>query len=139
MQRRDFLQMLGLGGAATALSPDFVQQTNEQMNYGSMIGKPLGSHPMSLGEQIARAKHDYGHFMGIGKADFIRRTIKDWRDDGHFYDHKNVDPDIQDMKSWSKSTKIRVHMERRAELRWRLNEKNMLDRISTLLGMEEKA
>lgn len=139
MLRRNFLQMLGIGGAAsTMLGDDFpVKQYAVQ---GAAFGRsvPTSLQELPLGEQLASARRDYERFTARGKASFVSSMLKEWRDEGHYTHYDHIDPDLQDMKSWSRSTKLRVHMERKAEARWHSNERYLLNHISSLLGMEKK-
>lgn len=140
MLRRNFLQMLGIGGAASSvLANDFpVKQYSAK---GSSLGPsifPTTLQETPLVEQVAHARREYEMFTQGGKYAFIQRTIRDWKEDGVVFKYEDLDQDLQDMKSWSKVTKLRVHMERKAEHRWRSSERYLVDRISSLLGMEKK-
>lgn len=140
MLRRNFLQMLGLGGAASSvLASDFPvkQYSAKGFSLGSQA-LPTSLQELPLGEQLASARRDYERFTARGKASFVSSMLKEWRDDGHYTHYDHIDPDLQDMKSWSRSTKLRVHMERKAEARWHSNERYLLNHISSLLGMEKK-
>ena len=79
MMRRGFLQILGLGSAATVMgAPDVQQYSTQGMHFGTKGLIPIGT-TMSLPEQIANARREYAGFMETGRLLSLAASVNGGR------------------------------------------------------------
>ena len=143
MNRRSMLGMLGLGAAvgpsvakemyATGTSSPAIGYTG---NMRSDIPVPQ-EIPWDPVESLASAKRELAELTG-DKASIIKRYMESDLYDYHMgysnYKLENIDADIRCMKSFSESTKVRMHIERRAMRRYEMNRASVLERIESIIG-----
>ena len=137
MLRRTFLRAFGLGGAGVALgaiehpqmAPPPVYQ-NIGLVAGTQWKESLGAGP-SLIEQVNRLRKE---LSGLDdKEDFISRYVVNMKSDIGYTRAQDVDADIAALKSFSDVAKLRMHMRRKAELRWEERRNSLAMHIAQIL------
>ena len=134
MNRRSMLSMLGFGAAAgPALGEQAVKQwsttTSPPIGYISTAGDsvPVCENPAQI---VMNLKSDYAKMTGDKSAwieDYIRRELEEVFRYGNY--NSTIDPDIQAMKSFSQSAKIRMSIKRKAERRYEESKNGLLDNM----------
>lgn len=143
MNRRSMLGMLGIGAAA---GPSVAE---------SLINKNPSSSPIPMSDYgeyavkstceivedpIARLANLREQYNAITKdrdawiSDYIQRDMTDYMDGYSGMDINRVDPDIRAMRSISESSKIRMHMYRKANRRYNSIVSNLFKDIERLVG-----
>ena len=136
MLRRTFLSVLGLGGAGVALGASGHPQMapppypNIGLVAGTQWKESLGAGP-SLIEQVNRLRKE---LSGLDdKEDFISRYVVNMKSDMGYTRAQDVDADIAALKSFSDVAKLRMHMRRKAELRWEERRNSLAMHIAQIL------
>lgn len=137
--------MLGLLGLGAAAGPSVAQEAFNSISIGSqgntivptayLENKETALACWSPAEQLAEARKEYEMFMDTDKwiADYIAR---EWEDHTAGYNPiriADIDSDIRNMKSFSESSKIRMHIKRKALRRLRTGRESIVTRIQRLM------
>jgi hypothetical protein len=136
--------MLGLLGLGAAAGPSVAQEAFNSISIGSQgntivptayLDKETALACWSPAEQLAEARKEYEMLMDTDKwiADYIAR---EWEDHTAGYNPiriADIDSDIRNMKSFSESSKIRMHIKRKALRRLRTGRESIVTRIQRLM------
>jgi len=137
--------MLGLLGLGAAAGPSVAQEAFNSIGYTSGSGVVVPSTSSAEvydkiacwtpAEQLAEARKEYEMIMDTDKwiADYIAR---EW--DEHMAGYNpiritDIDSDIRNMKSFSESAKIRMHIKRKAMRRLHNSRESIVTRIQRLM------
>ena len=142
MNRRGVLGMLGLGAAAgPAVAKEMIYKTSYP-SPGLSTPSTLGSQyhdqaiPWDPVEQLAHVRKEYDLMVGDQSrymAERISGMYFDYINGYATYNMNSIDPDIRNMKSFSESAKIRMHIERRVKRDYESTKNNLWERIQNLL------
>jgi hypothetical protein len=138
MNRRGVLGILGLGAAA---GPALISQGATPAIYstsGSYSGKDNITEGIAWSpvEQLADARKEYALLTGDREkwvADWFAREWEEYQNGYSSYRLENIDADIRNMKSFSETAKVRMHIMRRAERRADSYTRNTFERIQQLM------
>jgi hypothetical protein len=139
MNRRGLLGLLGLGVAA---GPSVAGEMMNKTSYpspgilGTQGGNIEQAVPWDPVEQLAYVRKEYDLMVGDQSrymAERISGMYYDYINGYASYNMKSIDPDIRNMKSFSESAKIRMHIERRVKRDYESTKNNLWDRIQKLL------
>lgn len=137
--------MLGLLGLGAAAGPSVAQEAFNSISIGSQGSTVVPTDYINKGavldacwspvEQLAEARKEYDMLMDTDKwiADYIAR---EWNEHIAGYNPiriTDIDSDIRNMKSFSESAKIRMHVKRRAMHRLHNSRENVISRIQRLM------
>ena len=135
--------MLGLLGLGAAAGPSVAQEAFNSISTGSQGSTVVPTDYIkdsaiacwSPAEQLAEARKEYDMLMDTDKwiADYIAR---EWDEHvGGFNPIRitDIDSDIRNMKSFSESAKIRMHIKRKALRRLRTGRESVMLRIQRLI------
>jgi hypothetical protein len=142
MNRRGVLGMLGLGAAvgpavvSNAVSPAFPEFGNDYV-FGHSIKKESNEtiqwNPV---ENLASAKREYDMMTGDSSkwiAEYAAREWDEYINGYNPYRNDNIDPDIRNMRSFSETAKMRMHIERKAKRKLESNKNHVWSRIQQLM------
>ena len=142
MNRRSMLGMLGLGAAvgpavvSNAVSPAFPTGTANYDNVTPMKGSVEGGIPWNPVENLASAKREYDMMTGDSSKWIAEYAAREWEEyiNGYSpYRNDNIDPDIRNMRSFSETAKMRMHIERKAKRKLESNKNHVWSRIQQLM------
>jgi hypothetical protein len=144
MNRRGVLGILGIGAAAgPALISQSVEATpailgSQGITSGFFSGKDNMTEAIAWNpvEQLADARREYALLTGDREkwvADWFTREWEEYQNGYSSYRIENIDADIRNMKSFSETAKVRMHIMRRAERRADSYTRNTFERIQQLL------
>ena len=137
--------MLGILGLGAAAGPSVAQEAFNSISIGSQGNTIVPTAYLdkeetalacwSPAEQLAEARKEYEMLMDTDKwiADYIAR---EWEDHTAGYNPiriADIDSDIRNMKSFSESAKIRMHIKRKALRRLRAGKESIVTRIQRLM------
>ena len=136
MLRRNFLTMLGLGGAATAVGtsaplvdPSEHWKAMQHTSMGMVWGRQDDEKHI---EDIRRMLFDYDDIEAA-----IERTTTSILQDADKDDFRYLDPDIAAMKSFSGVAKMRLQARRWAERSVRNRKESLLSQLNNWLEKVE--
>jgi hypothetical protein len=144
MNRRSMLGMIGLGAAAgPSVVSEAVRASNipvlstDSVGIGYSITKEsYDKVEWSPVEALASAKREYSMLTGDSSkwiSDYVAREMDEYINGYSSYRLDNIDPDIRNMKSFSETSKMRIHLERKARRRLESQKNNMWQRIQELM------
>lgn len=140
MNRRGVLGMLGLSVAA---GPAMISQTSTVTSSPAIWATPSSGNEVALdrewnpAEHLAHVRKEYDLMTGNADkwiAEFVEREWEEYLNGYSTYRIDNIDADIRNMKSFSETAKIRMHIERKARRRMNKEKSYLSQRIQELLG-----
>jgi len=142
MLRRAFLSAMGLGPLAATLgtqgSAKGIALTGGVNQWATTFPKdaPDIAPSWHIADQL---KHCRDELLGLeDKETFFAEYMTNMKLDMGYLRVQDVDADIAALKSFSDVAKVRLHMRRRAELRWEQRRNSLTARIADLLREDTK-
>ena len=138
MNRRSMLGMIGLGAAA---GPAVVSQLGSQGSVraipstGGEIYKDQAI-PWNPIEDLSRTKREYEMITGDSSkwiADCVSREWDEYVNGYTSYRYETIEPDIRNMKSFSETAKMRMHIERKVKRKYESQKNYLWSRIQELM------
>jgi hypothetical protein len=135
--RRSFLSVLGLGSVAATLDAPQAVPANGVSLGSQMIGpyppdvQQWPNKTYSIADHLKDLQQELSYYDD--KEKFMHDRILTWMDDFGSIAIDRIDPDIRCMKSFSDSTKVRMHVRKLAEKEWEKQRGRILQRIANLL------
>jgi len=135
MLRRSFLSMLGLGPLAATLgsSSPPIGHSLSAIPHPDVKQWSIPANPIPL-DMNAHIKYLREELAGLDdKEKYIAEYMNSTKHDMGYMRASEVDADIAALKSFSDVAKVRLHMRRKAEVRWEQRRNGMIQHIADLL------
>lgn len=138
MNRRGVLGILGIGAAAgPVVAKEAVKQwtttSSPPIGYPGELydANPVQENPL---ETLNYYRKDYDYLTGNKQAWITDQFTREFQEIVRYgnFSHQ-IDPDIQAMKSFSQTSKIRLHVQRRAEKKYEENRNSLATSIKRMM------